>query len=135
LELSAALDAVAYDARPRFDHDAGTLVGSRCPECGALSWPGRAVCQRCGAAGLETAVFGPTGLLVSHTRCWVARPGLETPFVMGRVRLDPGVTVFGHVRGLPEDSVRKGLGVRVGLGAEGAVPMFWFEAEEAVGDA
>lgn len=127
MELTAALDAPPVGARPRTDPATGTLCGSRCPECDAVSWPSRAVCHRCGAAGLETVAIAEKGTLVSHTRCWVPRPGLEPPFVIGQVSFPGEVTVFGHVRGLP-DGATVPLPVRVVLADDPArVPAFWFE--------
>jgi len=127
MELSAALDDAGSAARPRLDHAAGRLVASRCPECGAVSWPSRAVCHRCGAAGLERVELSETGTLLSWTRCWVPRPGLVPPFVLGKVRFPEGVTVFGHIRGLDEDGSREPRTVACRLAAEGAVPAFTFE--------
>jgi uncharacterized OB-fold protein len=127
MELIAALDAPRVAERPRTDLAAGTLCGSRCPDCGTVSWPSRAVCHRCGSAGLETVAIDGPGTLVSHTRCWVPRPGLEPPFVIGQVRFPDEVIVFGHVRGLPDDAPVP-LPVRVVLADDPAtVPAFWFE--------
>jgi uncharacterized OB-fold protein len=129
VELSRAIDAVPVLERPRIDRDAASLSGSRCPECGAVSWPARAVCHRCGAAGLEVIAISQVGSLISFTRCWVPRPGLEPPFTIGQVKFPEGVTVFGHVRGLPE-GVRVPTPVRVVLAAdEDTVPAFWFAPE------
>jgi uncharacterized protein len=134
VELRHALDAVPVLERPRIDRDAASLSGSRCPECSAVSWPARAVCHRCGAAGLEVIAISQVGSLISFTRCWVPRPGLEPPFVIGQVRFPEGVIVFGHVRGLPDD-VRVPTPVRVVLAErEDTVPAFWF-AHEGDGDA
>jgi uncharacterized protein len=134
MELSNALDAAPSQERERIDHASGRLVGSRCPECRAVSWPGRAVCHRCGAAGLQRVELASAGVLLSHTRCWVPRPGLEPPFVLGQVRFPEGVTVFGHIRGLP-DSAPSGTEVRVVVAEEDSLPAFWFDAGQDDADA
>jgi len=126
MDLIAALDASPYADRPRLDQASGRLIGSRCPDCSALSWPSRAVCHRCGAAGLEATSLSAEGTLVSHTRCWVPRPGLEPPFVLGQVRLDDGVSVFGHVRGLRDAEAGEHVRVKTVAADEKAVPAFWF---------
>jgi uncharacterized protein len=127
MELSAALEATGTAERPRVDRAAGRLAGSRCPACGTVSWPGRAVCHRCGAAGLETVLFSATGTLLSWTRCWVPRPGIEPPFVLGKVRFPDGATVFGHVHGLADEGPSDSVTVECVIASEGALPAFAFE--------
>jgi uncharacterized OB-fold protein len=126
VSLAAALEASPTAERAKVDREAGALVGSRCRNCATVSFPARAVCHRCGAAGLEVIAISQVGSLISFTRCWVPRPGLEPPFTIGQVKFPEGVTVFGHVRGLPE-GVRVPTPVRVVLAeGEDAVPAFWF---------
>ena len=130
MELSAALDYPPTAERPRFDRDAGRLVGSRCRNCGALSWPGRPVCHRCGQARMQQTTFAPGGSLLSVTTVWVAREGIEPPYTLGQVKLDDGALVFGHVRGLAADAAVP-VRVRAVVAADqAAFPTFWFEPEE-----
>jgi uncharacterized OB-fold protein len=128
--LSAALDFPGSASRPRFDKAAGQLVGSRCGGCGAVSWPSRAVCYRCGKPLMIECAFEPTGSLLTYTTVWVARPGIEPPYTLGQVKLDYGPLVFGHVRGLAADA-QVPVPVRLAVAIEeGAFPPFWFEPEE-----
>jgi uncharacterized OB-fold protein len=130
VELSAALEVPPSRERRRFDRAAGRLVGSRCAECGATSWPRRAVCHSCGAPAPGEVSFEPSGTLITHTRVWVARHGLDSPYSVGQVRLADGPTIFAHVRGLP-DGVKVPLEVRLAFSEdESAIPPFWFYAEE-----
>jgi uncharacterized OB-fold protein len=126
MELRAALEMPLTGERPRLDHGLQCLVGSRCGNCGALSWPARAVCNRCGSAAIEQARLARSGALLTYTQVWVQRPGLEPPYTLGQVQLDDGPLVFTHVRGLAEGS-RVPLPVEVVVGEEGAVPAFWVE--------
>lgn len=126
MDLSAALAMPPTGQRPRLDHGAGRLVGSRCQACGATSWPARAICNRCGAAAIEQLPLARTGTLLTYTEVWVRRPGLEPPYTLGQVHLDDGPLVFTHVRGLAEDS-RVPLPVQIAIGEEGALPAFWAE--------
>lgn len=127
--LTDAVDGISAASRPRIDRERRRLVGSCCRSCGATSWPGRAVCHRCGKAELEEAVFAAAGTLLTYTTVWVGRPGLEPPYTLGQVKLDGGPLVFAHVRGLAEGAVVP-LPVELVLATEDAVPPFWFEPAE-----
>jgi uncharacterized protein len=129
MELTAADSATPFLQRTRFDARAGVLVGSRCSECGARSWPARAACARCGSVAVSEAPLPREGSLVSYTIVWVARPGLSTPYVLGQADFGDGASVFAHVRGLAAD-VRVPIPVRAVISAdESAVPRFWLTPE------
>jgi hypothetical protein len=130
LDLAAALDVPPFPQRPRIDRVAGRLVGSRCGACGSVSWPGRPVCQRCGAAAATPLRLSDEGTLITYTTVWVPRPGLPTPYVLGQVDLADGVRIFAHGRGLT-DRHTVPLPVRlVVLADQDAVPPFVFEPRE-----
>jgi uncharacterized OB-fold protein len=131
MELTAADSATPFLERARFDVDQGVLVGSRCSECGARSWPARAACARCGSVAVSQAPLPPEGSLVSYTTVWVARPGLSTPYVLGQADFGDGASVFAHVRGL-ESGIRVPTAVRVVISTdESAVPRFWLTPDGA----
>lgn len=120
--LEAALARAHTGDRPRTDVAAGTLAGSRCARCAATAWPGRAVCHRCGSADVYDCAFADHGTLLSYTRVMVPRPGLESPYVLGQVRIADGPIVFGTVTGLAAAaSVPCPVRVRV------APDRYWFE--------
>lgn len=126
MELSK-LDIANTTARPRYDREAGALVGSRCERCLATSWPGRAVCHRCGYAPTSITSFARTGTMLSYTTVWVARPGVTPPFTLAQVKLDDGPIIVGHARELPEGT-RVPLHVVLVLGKDPEMtPLFWFE--------
>ena len=127
--LIAAAEAPLTGTRSRMDRALGVLVGSRCTDCTATSWPGRAVCHRCASAALVEHAFPPVGSLLSYTRVWVPRPGLEAGYVLGQVRLVDGPLVFTHVRELPPD-LTVPAPVHLVVGDCDAVPSFWFEPTE-----
>lgn len=127
--LSAALDLPGTAQRPRVDREAGTLVGSVCANCGASSWPARAVCHACGRAAMALRPLSPRGTLITHTEVWTPRPGLEVPYRLAQVRLQDGPTIFCHVRGLRAGQAVP-LPVHLVLAeVEDAVPPFWFEPD------
>ena len=68
-----------------------------------------------------------TGTLLSYTKVWVPRADLPTPYTLGQIRLDDGVTVFAHVRELPE-GVHVPMPMRLKVSPAGSPgPVFWFE--------
>ena len=116
-----------FASRPRVDAERRVLVGSRCAECGTLSWPARAICNRCGDASLELTDLPTEGTLLAYTTVWVARPGLEPPYVLGQVNLGRGARLFAHVRSLHEAEPVP-VQVRLAVPAPGTEPIeFWFE--------
>jgi len=123
------LDVGTFD-RPRLSREDGRLVGSCCRDCGATSWPSRALCHRCGSASVHETLIGPEGTLVSYTVVWVPRPGIEAPYTIGEVELPERVTVFAHIHGVA-DGASVPLPVRLAVADEGHVPPFHFEVATA----
>lgn len=129
LRTAAERDNLAR--RPRVRTAARTLIGSRCRQCGGRSWPGRAICHRCGSPEVQDIALADTGILQTFTTVHVARPGLPVPYVLGEVLLDDGVRVYAHVRALAGDA-RVPLAVRTCFAdRDDAVPPFWFEPASA----
>ena len=123
--LSRALGATLTKERPRIE--GGVLVGSRCGACGARSWPARAVCSRCGSDELSPERLPELGQLLSYTSVWVARGPFEPPYVLGQADFGDGAVVFGHVRGLADDTqVPLPVRVVVAPSADSGLD-FWFE--------
>lgn len=130
MALEPALEQPPTGARARFDAETGALLGTRCADCGAVAWPGRAVCHRCGSASVEQQAFDGTAELLSYTEVMVARPGIEAPYLLGQMRLANGPIVFGRVVGLHEDMRLPCAGeVRARDDGAGGV-VVWFEPEE-----
>jgi|GEM_PF-2309975 len=107
MELRAAIEVESTARRRRLDRAAGLLIGSGCPVCAATSWPPRAVCHRCGSPMDLERALPREGALLSFTKVWVPRPGLEAPYTLGQIEILDSI-FFAHVRG---------------LGAEARVPM------------
>jgi uncharacterized OB-fold protein len=126
--LSDALNAESTSSRLRFDPHSRTLTGSRCSNCGSVSWPGRAVCQDCGSASIDPASFGPNGEVISYAEVWVPVDGLDSPYMLAQVRIEGGPTVFAHARGLTAGALAPLPVTMVCSDKEAAIPPFWFEA-------
>jgi len=106
--------------RPRLDPGQGRLVGSRCTACGAASWPGRAVCHRCGSTEIEAASLSSEGSLLSLTTV-----RLEAPYAIGEVELEPGLRIYAQIR--DADGIATPAPVRVVLSSDpDAAVAFWF---------
>jgi hypothetical protein len=128
MELSAAIEIEASDRRRRIDGAAGVLIGSGCPVCAATSWPPRAVCHRCGSPMDLDKTLPKEGALLSFTRVWIPRPGLEAPYTLGQIEILDSI-FFAHVRGL-DDGARVPMTVTLVVRDERdeAEPVsFWFE--------
>jgi uncharacterized OB-fold protein len=127
VSLGAAAERPARGVRPRVRRSPTALVGSACRACGVRSWPGRAVCHRCGSPELEEVELARTGVLETYTTVHVARPLLAAPYVLGQALLDDGVRVYAHVRGLaPDASAPRRIQVAFAGDGDG-LPLFWLE--------
>jgi uncharacterized OB-fold protein len=130
MDLSAALDAVPFAERPRMNRETGRLVGSKCANCGAVSWPARPVCQRCGDASAIELELSDEGTLITFTEVWVPRTGLPSPYVLGQLDLVDGVRLFAHGRAVTSD-MQVPMPVRLVLNeVPDVVPPFYFEPRE-----
>lgn len=133
LELERAIEAEGSLRRRRTDPESQSLIGSKCPRCGATSWPARAVCHACSSPTLLEVTLASGGSLLSYTTVWVERDGISPPFVLGQVRLDDGTLLYSHVRGL-EDDRKVPLRVKVVVSGPPQIsPAFWFEPAPAAG--
>jgi uncharacterized OB-fold protein len=105
MSLSDAVQDRNLVDRPAIDRDAGTLRGTVCRACGLRSWPGRAICHRCGSPDGIDVDLEQTGTLLSFTTVHVARPNIPAPYTLGQVRLGEDVIVHAHVHDLGAEAV------------------------------
>jgi uncharacterized OB-fold protein len=89
------------------------LIGEMCTECGAVLFPRRAVCPRCGCRDLEECKLRETGSVVTWT---VIRNAPEdymkyTPYVVALVELDDGVRVLTQVVDVEPGEMKTGMRV------------------------
>jgi uncharacterized OB-fold protein len=89
--ISLAGDAV------RNEHGRPVLVGSRCNDCGALSFPRVAVCVKCMSESFAEEPMPERGTLYSWTAVHVGPPHMHKPVTLGYVDLENGVRVFSHL--------------------------------------
>ncbi len=90
------------------------LIGSRCGNCGALDFPPRAVCPRCGRRSvgkMERMKFGGRGKVVSYTVIHDAPKAFEImkPYVLAIVEMDEGVRVTSQIIDAETADVKIGM--------------------------
>jgi uncharacterized OB-fold protein len=87
------------------DLDAVTLLGGRCARCGETALGSSALCQNCGAEGLESIPLGREGTLWTYTVVRHKPPGDYrgpdpfVPFGLGLVELPEGIRVLSPLGG------------------------------------
>lgn len=89
------------------------LEGQRCSGCGALQFPPRLACRKCGRAALEPHRFSGRGEVFSHAE--VAQPpsGFEAPYVVALVRLEEGLLVTAQLTDVEAADVTIGMRVEM----------------------
>jgi uncharacterized OB-fold protein len=92
---AAAIDESAPEG---LRHVAGrvTLVGSKCPDCGDVRYPPRALCPMDRTPAQRVALSG-RGIIYECVRVMLAPNGFEAPYWVGYVDLDDGVRVFARI--------------------------------------
>jgi uncharacterized OB-fold protein len=104
----------------------GYLMGSRCKQCGATSFPPRADCEACMSGDFEFVEVSGKGTVHTFTKIVAAPTGFEdvAPFIVGVVDLAEGgraLAWFGET--IAEDEVEIGMEVQI-------VPRVFEEIEE-----
>jgi hypothetical protein len=84
------------------------LIGSLCPACGALDFPERIRCARCGAGGLQNHRYSGRGKVVTFTLVYEAPRGFadQVPYLAALVRLDEGPLIATMLTDVDAEGVR-----------------------------
>jgi uncharacterized OB-fold protein len=104
----------------------GRLMGSRCKDCGAFSFPPRADCDACMSGNFEFVELTGKSTLQTFTKIVAAPTGFEdvVPYTVGVVDLEEGgraLAWFGDT--VQEDTIKIGMELQV-------VPQIFDEQEE-----
>jgi len=104
----------------------GRLMGSKCQDCGHVTFPPRADCNECLSPNFEFTEYGGKGTV--HTPTLITAPPAgfeeEAPYHIGVVDLEEGGRLLGWFgETIPDDQVAIGMEVKV-------VPRIFEELEE-----
>jgi uncharacterized protein len=115
------------------------LIGSRCDECGAVTWPRQSACPRCSRSNMADRLFPRRGTLVAWTtQGFVPGPpylGAQTadtfePFAVGLVQLGDEIRVEARLTESDPAKLRFGMDVELVFvpfftNAEGTEILVW----------
>jgi len=74
------------------------LIGTRCSECGTVTFPAREFCPACDSEILPARIpLSESGIIYSYTVVYQAPPGRKTPYVLAYVDLESGVRVLAQI--------------------------------------
>jgi len=104
----------------------GRLMGTKCKDCGAFSFPPRADCEACMSGNFEFVELSGKSTLQTFTKIVAAPTGFEdvVPYTVGVVDLEEGgraLAWFGDT--VKEDDIEIGMALQV-------VPQIFDETEE-----
>ena len=104
----------------------GRLMGTKCKDCGAFSFPPRADCEACMSGNFEFVELSGKSTLQTFTKIVAAPTGFEdvVPYTVGVVDLEEGgraLAWFGDT--VKEDDIEIGMDLQV-------VPQIFDETEE-----
>ena len=108
----------------------GKLNIQKCSDCNTFAHPPLPLCRKCQSENLSYEAVAGTGEVDTFTvnhQPWF--PGVETPYVIARVRLDgaPGIILTTNIVGCEVDAVRFDDKVRVTFDAQDGI---WFPVFE-----
>ena len=75
------------------------IMGTRCKDCGTLSFPPRADCPKCRGNQIAWIPIDRKAKLVTFTEVYFAPPAFQdsTPYLLGVAELEAGVRVFAPI--------------------------------------
>ncbi|BBF99623.1 MULTISPECIES: Zn-ribbon domain-containing OB-fold protein [Pseudonocardia] len=92
------------------------LLGSRCTDCGAASFPARAFCPSCRTGAVEPTELSPDGRVHSFTVVRQAPAGVEVPYTLAWVDLPTDrVRLMAQVVGVVPEAVALDMPVALEL--------------------
>ena len=104
---------------PTSDQDKPYLVGSKCSDCGNVTFPKREACPRCVKRGTmsEYHIYGK-GKLNTFSIVNAALPGFKAPSIQAYVDLDEGPHIWSLITGIEPDPALLRIGMELELVVE-----------------
>jgi uncharacterized OB-fold protein len=97
----------------------GKLLGLKCNECMAVTFPPKSMCRECNSTDLDTTEMNGKGILRTFTVIRVAPEGMTPPYVVAMVETDEGAWVMGNLVNIdPEKADFDLIGKKVILGSQ-----------------
>jgi uncharacterized OB-fold protein len=92
----------------------GSVMATRCTDCGMIFFPPRADCYRCLASNMEWVAVTGTGKLVTYSKLQYAPIGFGDDLPYAIALLDYGdYKVFGRIAAsVPEDEIKIGMDMK-----------------------
>lgn len=108
------------------ERESGEIVlhGTRCPDCGHASFPGRLTCPACHSRAVQPAELAGAGRVRTWTRVEIPPAGFSEPIVVADVVLDDGPILFTLLTDEPEGERVRAVSHPV----RGGAPGYAFEA-------
>lgn len=107
--------------------DPGSLIGTKCKDCGEVFHPKRYVCLNCYSENLEQIDLSKSGKIFTYTITRVSYPGspVTAPFVTARILMPENVHVLTHITDIDIENVKIGSEVEL---------YFWKSGEDEEGN-
>ncbi len=91
------------------------LEAGKCTRCGKIGFPPRLICPKCGNRKFDKVKLADEGVVKTYTVIRVAPSQFsgQSPYAVGIVELDGGVSITAQIVDVPLDSIRLGQRVRI----------------------
>ncbi|MHC4684864.1 MAG: Zn-ribbon domain-containing OB-fold protein [Planctomycetota bacterium] len=105
--------------QPSSAEDKPYLIGTKCTQCGYISFPKIPVCPHCAIKDTMKEIhLSGRGKIDSFTIVWSTLPGFEAPSVQSLIKLEEGITIWSLMTGCEasEEALEIGMDVELVIG-------------------
>lgn len=87
------------------------LLGSKCADCGKISYPPRRACPRCGSTNLKEISLLKRGKVLSYTVIRAPPQGYlkYSPYIIALIELENGARILAQLTDVNPDEVKSGM--------------------------
>ena len=91
------------------------LEAAKCTSCGKVCFPPRLICPKCGNRKFDKVKLSDEGVVKTYTVIRVAPSQFtgQSPYAVGIVELDGGVSITAQIVDVPLDAIKIGQRVRI----------------------